>query len=329
MGGTTVCAAPASQSLPAAPIRFSTSDYSPRERLAAWHEIYGQTMVKVDIEPIETEAFDIDIRMRRLPGLSIMTGSRSAAVYQRTPRHIDCDDLVISLGLAGPFEVSQSGRTASMARGDAVMLISGEPGRVTVPSNGRWINLCVPQRAVPGLSANFCKRVPAENSALRLLTGYVNVLEATDTLATPELQRHAVTHIHDLIALALGATRDATEVAKVRGARAARLRAVKADIVDNLGRVDISVAAVAARHHLPVRSLQRLFEADGGTFTDFVLDTRLARARRMLIDPRLNSLKITAIAAEAGFGDMSYFNQSFRRRYGATPSDARARIADS
>jgi len=155
MGVTTACAAPASESLPAAPIRFSTADYSPRDRLAAWREIYGQTMVKVDIAPIETEAFDIDIRMRRLPGLSIMTGSRSAAVYRRTPRHIDCDDLVISLGLAGPFEVSQSGRTASMAQGDAVMLISGEPGCVTVPSNGRWINLCVPQGAVPGLSANF------------------------------------------------------------------------------------------------------------------------------------------------------------------------------
>jgi len=278
----------------------------------------------VDIAPIEKEAFHIDIRMRRLPGLSIMTGSRSAAIYRRTPRHIDCDDLVISLGLAGPFEVSQAGRTATMAQGDAVMLISGEPGRVTVPSNGRWINLCVPQRAVPGLSANFCKRVPADNSVVKLLTGYIDVLEETDTLATPELQRHAVTHIHDLIALALGSTRDATEVAKVRGARAARLHAVKADIVDNLGHADLSVAAVAARHHLPVRSLQRLFEADGATFTDFVRDTRLARAHRMLIDPRLNNLKISAIASEAGLGDMSYFNQSFRRRYGATPSDVRA-----
>jgi AraC-like DNA-binding protein len=32
---------------------------------------------------------------------------------------------------------------------------------------------------------------------------------------------------------------------------------------------------------------------------------------------------ITAIAFDAGFGDLSYFNRTFRRRYGATPSDIR------
>ena len=34
--------------------------------------------------------------------------------------------------------------------------------------------------------------------------------------------------------------------------------------------------------------------------------------------------KIAGIALDAGFGDLSYFNQAFRRRYGAAPSDVRA-----
>ena len=39
---------------------------------------------------------------------------------------------------------------------------------------------------------------------------------------------------------------------------------------------------------------------------------------------------ISTIAFEAGFGDLSYFNHAFRRRYGATPSDIRAsRAQDS
>jgi len=33
---------------------------------------------------------------------------------------------------------------------------------------------------------------------------------------------------------------------------------------------------------------------------------------------------IGAIALRVGFGDLSYFNRTFRRRYGMTPSDARA-----
>jgi len=39
----------------------------------------------------------------------------------------------------------------------------------------------------------------------------------------------------------------------------------------------------------------------------------------MLSDPRLADRTIGSIAFDAGFGDLSYFNQTFRRRYGAMP----------
>jgi AraC-like DNA-binding protein len=45
----------------------------------------------------------------------------------------------------------------------------------------------------------------------------------------------------------------------------------------------------------------------------------------MLIDPRCADHTISAVAYEAGFGDLSYFNRTFRRRYGATPSEVRLR----
>jgi AraC-like DNA-binding protein len=55
-----------------------------------------------------------------------------------------------------------------------------------------------------------------------------------------------------------------------------------------------------------------------------VLDQRLARAYRLLGDPRCADHTVSAIAFAAGFGDLSYFNRVFRARYGATPSDVRA-----
>ena len=44
----------------------------------------------------------------------------------------------------------------------------------------------------------------------------------------------------------------------------------------------------------------------------------------MLSDPRLAERTISAIAYDAGFGDLSHFNRAFHRRYGETPSDVRA-----
>jgi AraC-like DNA-binding protein len=43
----------------------------------------------------------------------------------------------------------------------------------------------------------------------------------------------------------------------------------------------------------------------------------------MLRDQRFSMHSITAIAFDAGFGDLSYFNRTFRRRYNARPSDVR------
>jgi len=54
-----------------------------------------------------------------------------------------------------------------------------------------------------------------------------------------------------------------------------------------------------------------------------VLARRLAAAHAMLADPSHDHLSIIAIAYAAGFGDLSHFNHSFRRRYGATPRKVR------
>jgi len=43
----------------------------------------------------------------------------------------------------------------------------------------------------------------------------------------------------------------------------------------------------------------------------------------LLTSPRYAAWSITAIALEAGFGDVSHFNRRFKRRYLMTPSDMR------
>jgi AraC-like DNA-binding protein len=50
----------------------------------------------------------------------------------------------------------------------------------------------------------------------------------------------------------------------------------------------------------------------------------LSRVHRLLTDPSHADRKISAIAFNVGFGDLSYFNRAFRRRYGVAPSELRA-----
>ncbi len=86
----------------------------------------------------------------------------------------------------------------------------------------------------------------------------------------------------------------------------------------------LSLGALAARHAISPVYIRKLFEGENTSFTQFVLDERLARVHTMLTDPRLDNRAIGGLALEAGFNDVSYFNRAFRRRYGASPSDVRA-----
>jgi AraC-like DNA-binding protein len=170
---------------------------------------------------------------------------------------------------------------------------------------------------------HICRDTPA----LKLLTSYSKTLLDDDhEMGSPVLRHQVATHMHDLTVLALGATREAADIAGNRGMGAARLKAAKTYIAENLHHRDISIGTVAAHLGMTPRHLQRLFENDGTTFSAFLLGRRLARAYRMLCEPRSGEKQVSAVAYDVGFGDLSYFNRSFRRLYGATPMDVRAGV---
>ena len=166
--------------------------------------------------------------------------------------------------------------------------------------------------------------VPATTQPLLLLLSYLDTLEHIDGIAEPRIRRLVAGHIADLAALVIGASRDGVRIAADGGARAGRLAAIRRDIVGNIARPDLTEVEVAARHGISPRYLRRLFEADGVSFTEYVLRERLERAFRALTDPKQASRTIGEIGLAAGFGDLSYFNRTFRRRYGDTPSGVRA-----
>jgi AraC-like DNA-binding protein len=102
------------------------------------------------------------------------------------------------------------------------------------------------------------------------------------------------------------------------------LQVVKSDITRNLGACGLSVAAVAARQGVTPRYIHRLFESEGATFSEYVLDRRLCAARRLLTNRRLADRSVASVAYDCGFGDLSYFNRTFRRRYNTTPTEVRS-----
>jgi AraC-like DNA-binding protein len=254
----------------------------------------------------------------------------SGVSVQRTPDLLCNDDAVLHIQETGSRTISQLDREATVGAGGGLLSSNSDVSTVVMPKAARFVSIAVPRKFVlalaPGLEDAFARPLPPHTGVLRLLSSYADVLEDGDTTKTPELQRAAATHIHDLCALAVGATRDAAEIAEGRGLRVARLRAIKTDIIHNLRDGDVSVAALAGRHRVTARYVQRLFESEGTTLSRFVLGQRLAQVHRMLGDTRHAHRTIATLAYDVGFGDLSTFNREFRRCFGATPSDVRAAV---
>jgi AraC-like DNA-binding protein len=314
---------------PSAPLHISTDAFPAHRRLALWREIYGRTIGKFDIEPINGQPFRADVTLRSLPGLGIAAGERSDASYRVTPELAakSPDNLIFAVVTKGTGTISQRGREATITAGEALLMSATEPSISTLQSGGGFLTLVVPREVISPMvveaSSMLVRPIPRNTEALRLITSYLGVLREADTLSEPELQRKVVTHIHDLLASALGATQNAALVAQERGIRSARLRAIMFHIIENLFNRELSVTGIALRFNVTPRYIQKLFESEGMTFTEYVLERRLLEANRLLNDSGAAERSIADVAFKVGFGDLSYFNRTFRRRFGMTPSDAR------
>lgn len=313
-------------------VRFSTDDLPPGDRVPLWRQLLFQTSTQVDVELGSDKPFRAGATIHQLPGLRILNGFSPPATYRRCTSAIEVDDLAFQFGISGGSLAHLGNRQAEIGPGEAFVLPTGNRAAIQLLGDVQYVSLRLPRAAIAGsvvnLNGTYCRPVPNGTPALALLKRYVGMLDqAADVLASPALQHAAVTHIYDLVALTLGATRDAAEIANGRGVRAARLKAMKDDIVRRLKDQSISVHALAARHNVTSRYVQKLFEESGETFTEFLVEQRLLRAQRLLMDPQLADCTLTAIATEVGFGDLSYFNRAFRRRFGGSPADIRASVA--
>jgi AraC-like DNA-binding protein len=309
-------------------LEFSTDGVPEQDRMAIWREHYGNVMLRVDLEPAPGRIFESRNRCLSLPGLQLMEGASSPAKISRHGHYLadGNDDVVLAINRKGSVIISSNGREQSLRDGEAIVLSGSEASTFHRISNGESFTVRVPraifESTVVSVDDALMRTISPEQGALKLMENYAGWLFNAGPV-DPQLVNLSVRHIHDLLALTVGPTADFADTARTRGLRAARLKLAKSYIVSHSHRRDLSVSSVAASLNVTPRYVQRLFEADGTTFSEFLTTQRLARAHRLLCEPSSSPAAISTIAYDVGFGDLSYFNRRFRRQYGLTPREVR------
>ena len=168
------------------PLRLVTDELPEKDRLAIFVEEFSRTVLNSNFEPVPDARFFHSATLRKLPGLAMMAGEGSGGHVSRTRSHIadGRDDFVLQIALAGAGETSQLGCQISAAPGEAVLMSSQEVSTTYMPSTTRYVTIAIPRQALahrlPDPEASLMRLIPAGNEALRLLMGYLTLLNGGD-----------------------------------------------------------------------------------------------------------------------------------------------------
>ncbi len=314
----------------AAVIRWQYAGKTSGPRYEAWREEFGRRWVRADLMPIVGDYVASEVAASQLSFVTL-------GCMRGTPLHMDrrreipaqesCSHLFLVLASGCRMQASQLGRSIELAPGDMTLVSSAEPARVTQLTEGNRWSIRIPHRQVADLCMNVEDKIarPIANSELgNLLLHQLETAHRFGPKLDAATNHMTAQFILDLVALCIGVAGDAAHIARHRGLAAARLDAIKAEILRCLGIPNLGLAHIAANHGMSTRYVQHLFQLYGESFTSFVLEQRLLSTYRLLREPTSKSRKISDIATAAGFSDISYFNRAFRARFGATPTDIRA-----
>jgi AraC-like DNA-binding protein len=215
---------------------------------------------------------------------------------------------------------------AEVAPGQAIVSALDEIGVYRAPAGSAGAAIRIARRraarSVRGIEASLGRALAIPSGATTLLKAYLGVLMSAQPLpvSTALIAAHQV---EELLAHVFDPDGDLARAESHGGVRAARLRAALSEVAANLSSPDLGAASIARRLGVSERYVHRLMEEAGLSLSTHIREERLRLARRLIEDPRREERRISAIAEEAGFGDLSYFNRIFRRQFGMTPREAR------
>jgi AraC-like DNA-binding protein len=307
-----------------------------RARLAAWHDACAP-ISSSDASYLPDRPFFMRVAFTHSNGVKVIQWDGTLARTRRTSGHIAADgvhDLAVSFNVSPhPWTALQRGEETVVNGGTPLVHSQGEPLDFRVKGPTAMVGVMVPLEQLRSLSnaADLVGQTLDANAApVRHLRRYLELILGPGGIGTDAaLDEHFGRTLLDLVALALGASRDARELAGMRGLRAARLRAALNEIRDNFTDPGFSPQQVALKLGLSARYVQDLLHETGKNFTERVLELRLQRARAMLAAAQYDGLKVIEIAGLCGFNEASYFNRRFRARFGASPTQFRGRSDDA
>ena len=321
---------------------FRTDDLPAPDRLDFVQTISGSTWVPMECRSEFRAAYWGEFHASGLGAMQVVVLDIMPITVRRTPDLIEeADPDMLKMLLVcggGSSTVEQGGRQAVLAPAEFALYDTRRPYEVICGiDQDRPIRLLtfmfppsllpLPRNRVRDLSA---VRIEATAGLGDLTAQFLLQLARNIDHYSPAEAARLSTAALEVLATRLSRELDLTDWGTPETRRHALLTTVQGFVHQHLGDPQLSPSAIAAAHHMSLRSLHQLFHDEGLTVAGWIRQRRLDRCRRDLTDPALAARPVAAIAARWGFSSAAEFSRVFRAVHGLPPAEYRrsARVAN-
>jgi AraC-like DNA-binding protein len=311
------------------------------DRIDFFREMTATVWVPMECLPDPDADYRAVFRATGLGAMQVVAMDVMPTTVHRTPKLIsqaDPDLLKVLLVCGGASAVAQGGQQARLSPGEFAIYNTRRPYEVRCGVDdepAQLLTFMFPPSLLP-LSPSVLRdlvavRIPATSGVGELTSQFLLQLARNIDSYSPADAARISTAALEILAARLAHELDNRDWGTPESRRHALLTAVKAFIQQHLGDPELSPAAIAAAHHMSLRSLHQLFHEEGLTVAGWIRRRRLECCRRDLSDPALAARPVAAIAAKWGFSSASDFSRAFRAGHGLPPAEYRrsARVVNA
>jgi AraC-like DNA-binding protein len=303
---------------------IKTSCVDPPRRLDYWRDMISSTFVALDCDAPKRREFSGSLETSALKDVQFSTVVSDAQHVVRSRRRIrqapnDC--FLVSIQCRGMGSVTQEDRVAELGVGDFAIYDASQPYELRFREPFEQLVLRLPRHyfshriACPERLTALAFR--SSQGPVSIVSNFIShlyrQLHGLDSASTAAVHQALV----DLLIAALAGT--STRGMFTSNQLVMRQR-IKSFVETRLSDPCLNCTLVSEAHGISVRYLNKLFENDEVSLSEWMWARRLDRARVSIESSQITGQSITQIAYDWGFKDPAHFSRAFKARYGESPS---------
>jgi AraC family transcriptional activator of tynA and feaB len=304
-------------------VRVSTAEFEPHERFSYWSEVISRTYARAEAHQVGEEPFQGKVSTGDLGGIGLTNIGSQPMRYNRERKALaadGCDHFFVGFTVSGRAAVDQDGRLSNQQPGEIVVYNAGKPYINHFPELYNQVVLIVPRSQIvsrlPDVDRLTSTTLRCETPVGRIARKMFEELGSYEDTLPANVASQLGASVLDVLTLAMKIELLGDELSEGRGAE--RLGRIKRYLLNHLEAPSLTIEKIAADNAVSVRTLHRLFAANGEAVQHWLYEQRLHAGYRALAEGKIS--QVTEAAITYGFADASHFAKAFKKSFGLQPS---------